>query len=109
MRLVVEAVVAAKLVEVALVEVEFKAVKFCKVLEPLTRRLAKVPRPVEVRLPPLAVLKKRLVEEAVVAKKEVEVALVEVEKVAKVVEAIKPRGLPLSQRPVEVALTIWPA
>ena len=43
------------------------------------------------------------------AKRLVEVALVEVEKVAKVEEAIKPRGVPLSQRPVEVALTTWPA
>ena len=37
-----------------------------------------------------------------------EVALVEVEKVAKVVEAIRPSGEPLSQRPVEVEFTTTP-
>ena len=43
--------------------------------------------------------------EAVVAKKLVEVELVEVEKVAKVEEAMRPSGEPLSQRPVEVETT----
>ena len=36
-KLVVEAVVVKRLVEVALVVVEFEAVKFCKVLEELAR------------------------------------------------------------------------
>ena len=53
-RLVVLAVVAKKLVVVAEVEVELRAVKFWRVVEPLAKMLAKVPRPVEVRLPPLA-------------------------------------------------------
>jgi len=55
-RLVVLAVVAKKLVEVAEVEVELTAVKFWRVDEPLAKMLAKVPRPVEVRFPPLPVV-----------------------------------------------------
>ena len=43
-------------VEVAFVVVEFRAVKFCSVEEELTLKLAKVPRPVEVKSPPLAVV-----------------------------------------------------
>ena len=41
-KFVVLAVVAKKVVVVALVEVEFKPVKFCKVVEPTTCKLAKV-------------------------------------------------------------------
>ena len=48
-RLEDEAVVLKIEVEVALVEVELEAVKFCKVEEEFTKRLPKVPRPVEVR------------------------------------------------------------
>ena len=55
-RLVVEAVVAKRFVVVAEDEVEFMAVKFWRVEEPLARMLEKVPRPVDVRLPPLAVV-----------------------------------------------------
>ena len=55
-RLVVEALVAKKLVVVAEVEVELTAVKFWRVDEPLAKMLAKVPRPVEVRFPPLPVV-----------------------------------------------------
>ena len=70
-----EAVVAKKLVVVALVEVDCRAVKFCKVEEPLERRLATVAKPVAVMLPTeeIAVAKK-LVELAVVEKKLVVVA-----------------------------------
>ena len=53
-RLVVEAKVANKLVVVALDDVEFRAVKFWRVDEPLTLRFANVPRPVDVKSPPLA-------------------------------------------------------
>jgi hypothetical protein len=89
--------VVKKLVEVALVEVELIAVKFWRVDEPLTKRLERVAKPpVAVRVPVklaaleivwplilpevikpvLRAVEKRLVEEALVAKKEVEVALV---------------------------------
>lgn len=44
-----------------------------------------------------------------VAKNAVDVALVVVAKVAKVEEAMRESGLPINQRPVEVALTPWPA
>ena len=59
------------------------------------RRVVKVARPVEVKLPPLAVVKKRLVEDAVVEKKlvvvaEVPVALVKV-KFWRVVELVRRR------------------
>ena len=53
-------------------------VKFCKVEEPRERMFEKVPSPVEVMFPPFAVVKKRLVEEAVVEKKDVVVAEVPV-------------------------------
>jgi hypothetical protein len=59
--------------------VELTAVKFCKVDDPLTLRLANVPRPVDVKSPPLPVVKKRLVVLAVVANRFVVVALDEVE------------------------------
>ena len=64
-RLVDEAVVAKKLVVVAEVPVALTKVKFWRVEEALARMLENVPRPVEVRLPPLATWKKRLVVEAV--------------------------------------------
>ena len=60
-RLVVLAVVLKKLVEVALVEVPLIKVRFWKVEEETLKRLEKVPRPTEVKVPPVAVLKKRLV------------------------------------------------
>ena len=44
-RFVVDAVVAKKLVEVLLVVVELRPVKFCKVEEPRERKLPNVPRP----------------------------------------------------------------
>ena len=51
-RLVEEAVVLKKLVLVALVDVEFKAVKFCKVVEPESNRLdSEVSPPVTVKVP----------------------------------------------------------
>ena len=59
-------------------EVDCRAVKFWRVEEALVKRLVKVPRPEEVKLPPEPVVKKRLVEEAVVLKKLVVVALVPV-------------------------------
>ena len=49
--------VMARAEVVALVVVEFNPVKFCSVVEPLDRRVEKVPRPVEVRSPPFAVVK----------------------------------------------------
>jgi hypothetical protein len=69
----------AREVEVALVVVELRAVKFWRVDEPLTLRFANVPRPVDVKSPPLPVVKKRLVVDAVVAKRFVVVALDDVE------------------------------
>ena len=51
-RLVVEAVVENRLVEVALVEVEFEAVKFWRVVEPMTRRSPEVLM-VVVAVPPI--------------------------------------------------------
>jgi hypothetical protein len=63
---VVLAVVEKKFVVVALVVVALRAVKFWRVVEELARKLVAVTWPVEVTLPPLAVVKKRLVEEAVV-------------------------------------------
>ena len=117
-RFVLEAVVEKKLVVVAEVPVAFTKVKFCRVLEPVRRRLESVVKPpVAVRVPvklaaaeivwPLikpevigprvAVpvvreVEKRLVDEAVVAKKLVEVAAVVVERVIKIseVEAVVP-------------------
>ena len=71
-------------------DVELIAVKFWRVDEPVVRMLPKDPRPVEVSVvpeiapddvmfPPEAVVKNRLVELAVVAKKDVEVEFVVVE------------------------------
>ena len=86
----------------------------------MIKRLEKVPRPVDVILPPLAVVKKKLVEEAVVEKKLVVVALVEVElravKLRRVVEPVK-RRLEAVVRPssvmaktvVEALFTTWKA
>ena len=67
--------VRASEVEVAFVVVEFNAVKFWRVLEPVLNRFESVARPPE-KLPKLAVVAKRLVVDAVVAKKLVEVAFV---------------------------------
>ncbi len=39
------------MVEVALVEVDWRAVKFCKVVEPVVRMLPNVPRELVVKLP----------------------------------------------------------
>ena len=66
-------------VVVADVPVAFTNVRFCKVVEPLSRRFAKVPSPVEVKWPPFPVVKRRLVLDAVVLKKLVVVALVVVD------------------------------
>ena len=77
-KLVDEAVVEKIEVVVALVEVELRAVKFCKVVEPLESKVEKVPRPVEVTLPALMAVAKRLVLEAVVEKRLVVVAFVPV-------------------------------
>ena len=76
-RLVLEAVLVKKLVEVLLVVVEVSPVKFWSVLEPFERSVAAVTAP-SVALPALRMVAKRLVELAVVAKKFVEVALVPV-------------------------------
>jgi hypothetical protein len=65
-------------VVVALVPVAFTKVKFWRVEEPLTKRFWNVPVPLEVKFPPVPVVKKRLVLEAVEAKKFVVVALVPV-------------------------------
>ncbi len=70
--------VPKKLVEVAEVPVAFRKLKFWRVEEPVTRSSERLVRPplIEptVRAPKLALAEKRLVEEAVVAKKLVEVA-----------------------------------
>ena len=55
-RLVEEAVVAKKLVEVAKVVVASFPVKFCKVVEPWDIKLPKVPSKVVVELPPMKTL-----------------------------------------------------
>ena len=78
-RLVLDAVVANERVVVALVEVELSAVKFWRVELPFTKRLAIVESPFTNSLPVLKVVAKRLVEDAVVAKKFVLVAFVVVE------------------------------
>ena len=78
-RLVLDAVVAKNEVEVAFVEVEFPAVKFWRVDEPVERMLPNDPRPVAVSVPTFAVVPKRFVKVPLVAKKEVEVPFVEVE------------------------------
>ena len=105
-RLVDDAVVEKKLVVVALVPVALAKVKFCRVDEPLSKRLAKVPSPVDVKLPPFPVVKKRLVEDAVVEKKLVVVADVPVAKLK--VKLVKlPKG-PESVAPVRVELVRVP-
>ena len=71
----------AKEVVVDFEVVEFRAVKFWNVEEAVVRRLVNVPKPVDVRFPPLAPVKKKFVEEAVVEKKLVVVALVPVAEV----------------------------
>jgi hypothetical protein len=68
-------------------------VKFWRVVEPVTRMFEKVPRPLEVKLPPILVVKYRLVEEAVPLKKADEVALVE--------EALRAVKLPTVVEPKE--------
>ena len=78
-RLVEDAVVAKIEVEVAFVVVELRAVKFWRVEEPETRRLANDPSPVEVKAPDVKLVADRLVKAPVVAKKLVEVELVDVE------------------------------
>src|SRR6185436_7449157 len=67
-----------KLVVVALVPVALTKVKFWRVEEAFALKLVAVIRPEEVRSPPLAVVKKLLVLEAVVVKKFVVVAFVPV-------------------------------
>lgn len=77
-RLVEEAVVEKKFVVVALVPVALLKVKFWNVDDALARMLLNVPVPLTVNVPPVPVVKKRLVLEAVVLKKFVVVALVPV-------------------------------
>ena len=72
---VFERPVAARTEAESEVVVPFWAVKFWRVVEPLTRRLANVLK-VEEKLPIEPILEKRLVDEAFVAKKFVVVALV---------------------------------
>lgn len=132
-RLVEDAVVEKKLVVVALVPVAFRKVKFCKVDEPVTRRLERVESPPvavsvpvklaaleivwlfikpeviapRVALPVVRVVEKRLVLDAVVEKKFVVVALVPVAftkvKFWRVEEAVI-RRLAAVKRPVVEAL-----
>ena len=89
-------------VVVAFVVVLFSPVKFWKVEEAFARRLAKVPRPDEVRFPPEAVVKKRFVVLALVAKKFVVVALVEVE-LTMLVKVLAPEKKLLSAKRVDEA------
>ena len=100
--MVVLAIVAKSVVEVALVVVEFNPVKFCKVVEPKTSRLANVPRPLDVRLPPMPVVKKRLVVDAVVENRLVVVADVVVDLVM-LLKIFAPEKVLLSERRVEEA------
>jgi len=85
--------------------VEFRAVKFWNVEEAVVRRFANVPKPVDVRFPPLAPVKKKFVEEAVVEKKLVEVAevvvlLVMLSKMfAPVYVPLKPKLKPMAPEP----------
>jgi len=65
-RLVVEAVVAKRLVEVLLVVVEFTPVKFWRVDEPVTRRLLAVNRPVDEMEPKVPFVANKFVEVAFV-------------------------------------------
>ena len=78
-RLVEEAVVLNIVVVVALVEVEFRAVKFWRVVDPWARILPEVVRPVTVRLLPTVSRPFALMERVGV----VEVAKVEGEDVAR--------------------------
>ena len=73
-RFVVDAVVVKSVVEVAFVVVEFSAVKFWRVVELFAWIMKAVTCPVEVKVPPLPVVKKRFVVEATVAKMLVVVA-----------------------------------
>lgn len=77
-RLVEEAVVAKLFVVVALVEVEFTAVKFWSVELPFTKRFARVASPFKKAMPVLNTVEKRLVLEAVVLNELVVVAAVPV-------------------------------
>jgi hypothetical protein len=81
-------VVTKDVVDVELVVVELSPVKFWRVDEPLTRRLVKVPRvPVKalaVSDPMVPLFAKKLVVDAVVAKKVDEVALVTLTVVPKI-------------------------
>ena len=79
MRSVEARLVKARDDEVALVVVLFNAVKFCKVDDPVTKRLASVPRPLMNVVPSVAKVEKRLVDDAVVANLLVEVPFVVVE------------------------------
>lgn len=105
-RLVDEAVVEKKFVVVAEVPVAFTKVKFWRVVEPVINRLVKVPRPVEVKLPPEPVVKKRFVELAVVEKKLVVVAEVPVAEVK--VKLVKEPVGPLTVALVRVELVKVP-
>ena len=97
-------------VVVAAVVVDFSAVTFCRVVELLARMFPKVPRPVEVRLPVLAVWAKRRVVEAIpLTYSLVVVASVPVLEVkvnfCRVVELLA-RMFPKVPRPVEVRLPV---
>lgn len=91
-KLVLEAVVEKKDVVVALVPVAVAKVKFWRVEEALAIILLNVPVPETMNVPPVPVVKKRFVDDAVVAKKDVVVALVPVAfrkvKFCKVVEPV---------------------
>ena len=63
-RLVVLAVVAKKLVVVAALEVELRAVKFWRVVEPVARMFARVARPEELMMFAKRLVEKKLVEVA---------------------------------------------
>jgi hypothetical protein len=78
-RFVDEAVVLNIVVVVALVEVEFRNVTFWRVEEPRARILEAIRIPVEVMFPVLSEVENKFVDEAVVEKIVVVVALVEVE------------------------------
>lgn len=76
-----DAVVAKIEVEVELVVVERSAVKLFRVVDPLTKRLDEVTDPVDVTFPAFRFAVERLVDDALVAKKLVVVALVPVARV----------------------------
>ena len=104
-RLVLDAVVLKKLVEVALVEVEFEAVKFCKVEEPMTRR-SPDELMVVVAVPPM----EREFAVRRLAKKLVEVALVVVERVMLLKTwapvQVKPSDWSTEKAPEEMAIPL---